>query len=58
MTLNVDLIRAPRAWVEYVVAHELCHTQHRNHDARFFKLLGQVMQDWEKRKERLESALL
>lgn len=58
MTLNVDLIRAPRACIEYVVAHELCHTQHRNHDARFFKLLGQVMPDWERRKDRLESALL
>lgn len=58
MTLNVNLVRAPRACIEYVVTHELCHTQHRDHDARFFKLLGQVMPDWEQRKQRLEAALL
>ncbi|MGB5235047.1 MAG: SprT family zinc-dependent metalloprotease [Candidatus Macondimonas sp.] len=58
MTLNVNLVRAPRPCIEYVVIHELCHTRHRDHDARFFKLLGQVMPDWEQRKQRLESALL
>ncbi len=58
MTLNVNLVRAPRPCIEYVVTHELCHTKHRDHDARFFKLLGQVMPDWEQRKRRLEAALL
>lgn len=58
MTLNVNLVRAPRLCIEYVVTHELCHTTHRDHDARFFKLLGQVMPDWEQRKQRLEAALL
>lgn len=58
MTLNVNLVRAPRPCIEYVVTHELCHTRHRDHDARFFKLLGQVMPDWEQRKQRLEAALL
>lgn len=58
MTLNVSLVRAPRPCIEYVVTHELCHTRHRDHDARFFKLLGQVMPDWEQRKQRLEAALL
>ena len=58
MTLNVNLVRAPRPCIEYVVAHELCHTRHRDHDARFFKVLAQVMPDWEHRKQRLEAALL
>ena len=58
MTLNVNLVRAPRPCIEYVVTHELCHTRHRDHDAQFFKLLGQVMPDWEQRKQRLEAALL
>lgn len=58
VTLNVNLVRAPRPCIEYVVIHELCHTRHRDHDARFFKLLGQVMPDWEQRKHRLEAALL
>lgn len=58
MTLNVNLVRAPRPCIEYVVIHELCHIEHRDHDALFFRLLGQVMPDWEQRKQRLEAALL
>ena len=58
MTLNVDLVRATRPCIEYVVTHELCHIKHRDHNTQFFKLLGQVMPDWEKRKLRLEAALL
>lgn len=58
MTLNVNLVRAPRLCIEYVVTHELCHARYRDHDAQFFKLLGQVMPDWERRKRRLEEALL
>lgn len=58
MTLNVNLVRAPRPCIEYVVSHELCHTKYRDHDAWFLKLLGQVMPDWEQRKQRLEAALL
>ena len=58
MTLNVNLVRGPRPCIEYVVTHELCHVQHRDHDARFFRLLGQIMPDWEQRKRRLEESLL
>jgi len=58
MTLNANLVRAPRTCIEYVVAHELCHLKYRDHDASFFRLLGHVMPDWEKRKQRLETALL
>jgi len=58
MTLNANLVRAPRACIEYVVTHELCHLRHRDHDASFFRLLGRVMPDWEKRKQQLEAALL
>lgn len=58
MTLNVNLVRAPRSCIEYVVTHELCHQQHRDHDARFFRLLTRKMPDWEQRKQRLEAALL
>lgn len=57
MTLNVRLVRAPRACIEYVVVHELCHAVHRDHDSRFYGALEAVMPDWKKRKERLEVAL-
>lgn len=58
MTLNANLVRAPCLRIEYVVIHELCHARHCDHDAKFYKPLGQVMPDREKRKRRLEDALL
>lgn len=57
MTLNLDLIRAPTACIDYVIAHELCHLVHHHHNAAFFELLEHVMPDWKKRKEKLEHAL-
>jgi len=58
MTLNVALVQAPRPCIEYVVTHELCHINHRHHGATFYRMLKRMMPDWEKRKRRLESALL
>lgn len=58
MTLNSRLIQAPRPCIEYVIVHELCHLVHRDHSPGFFALLGQVLPDWQARKQRLEEALL
>ena len=58
MTLHLNLVRAPRACIEYVVTHELCHLQHRDHDASFYRLLERLMPDWEQWKQRLEEALI
>jgi predicted metal-dependent hydrolase len=57
LSLNVDLIRAPRECIEYVITHELCHLKHRGHDAAFYKLLEQRMPDWKRRKHKLELSL-
>lgn len=58
LTLNLDLIRAPKECIDYVVMHELCHLQHFDHSAEFYKLLERVMPDWGKRKNKLELALI
>ncbi|MDR3379945.1 M48 family metallopeptidase [Cupriavidus basilensis] len=58
MTLNSRLIQAPRPCIEYVIVHELCHLAHRDHSPGFYALLSQIMPDWQKRKQRLEEALL
>ena len=58
MTLNSRLVQAPRPCIEYVIVHELCHLTHRDHNAEFYTMLGQVLPDWQARKHRLEEALL
>lgn len=52
--LNPELIKAPRACIEYVIIHELCHLLHRNHTQAFFRLLSKEMPDWQKWKDKLE----
>jgi predicted metal-dependent hydrolase len=58
LSVNVNLIRAPRECIEYVIMHELCHMLHHDHSKDFYKLLQKKMPDWEKRKRKLEMALL
>lgn len=57
MSLNVDLVRAPRSCIEYVVVHELCHREHHDHGPQFYRLLTKILPDWKARKLRLEVAL-
>ena len=57
LTLNPELIKAPRECIEYVVIHELCHLLHYNHGPEFQHLLERSLPDWMKRKHKLEMAL-
>ncbi len=57
LTLNTDLIRAPRECIDYVIIHELSHLRHKNHALEFYRFLEKIMPDWEKRKHRLEVTL-
>lgn len=57
ITLNADLIRAPGECIEYVIVHELCHLRCKDHSPKFYKLLGKMMPDWARRKQKLETAL-
>ena len=58
LTLNPALIRAPKECIDYVITHELCHLQCHDHSSEFYRLLERVMPDWEKRKHKLELALV
>lgn len=57
VNLNLDLIRAHPECIDYVITHELCHTQHRNHGVGFYRLLESIMPDWKRRKQELERTL-
>lgn len=55
--LNPELIKAPKACIEYVIIHELCHLVHRDHTKAFFDLQQKEFPEWKKWKNKLESLL-
>src|SRR5699024_9397669 len=54
ITINSQLIEAPRFCIEYVMMHEFCHFIHPNHSKDFYTLLQVMMPDWKERKKMLE----
>ena len=50
INLNWLLILAPAEVYEYVVIHELCHIQQRNHSADFWRLVAQHCPDYKQRR--------
>ena len=55
--LNVDLVRADRRCIDYVVLHECCHLVVPDHSQRFYQLQARLLPDWAKWKERLAQQL-
>lgn len=58
VNFNEDLIKAPKACIEYVVVHELCHLIEANHSGEFFRLLDAHLPNWRASKARLEECLI
>lgn len=50
ISLNPDLVSAPKDCIEYVITHELCHLVEMNHSKRFYALLDSLLPDWKIRK--------
>lgn len=53
VTLNIELIHASKASIDYVIVHELSHLIVPAHSAKFFRILDSCMPDWEHRRRRL-----
>lgn len=49
LTFNWKLAMAPIEVIDYVVVHEMCHMVHLNHDRSFWRLLGKILPDYERR---------
>ncbi|NIA19261.1 MAG: DUF45 domain-containing protein [Xanthomonadaceae bacterium] len=58
VTLNTELVRAPKECIDYVVTHELCHLKYHDHSPEFYKLLVSVIPGWEKIKHKLELSMV
>ena len=54
LILNPHLVKAPKECIDYVILHELCHISEHNHSERFWRLLTQVMPNWQQVKARLD----
>ena len=47
ITLNPLLMKAPPRYIDYVIAHELCHLKEHNHSPAFYRLLERLIPNWE-----------
>jgi len=46
ITLSTELVKFSDVYIEYVIAHELCHLKHHNHGSQYYKLLTEVFPEW------------
>lgn len=44
ISLSLHLMRMPDYLIDYIILHELCHTVHKNHGAKFHNLLDKLTQ--------------
>lgn len=55
LTLNPHLVKASRECIDYVILHELCHLAEHNHSDKFYRLIKQIMPNWEIVKEKIDN---
>ncbi len=55
MSFNWRLLLAPEQVLEYVVWHEVCHLEIRDHSPRFWALVGSRFPDWRKQRSWLRA---
>lgn len=58
ITLNSQLITAPKNCIEYVVLHEFVHFIYPNHSRQFWDFVAMMMPDWKERKKELERRIV
>ncbi|SDK58891.1 hypothetical protein SAMN05660337_0909 [Maridesulfovibrio ferrireducens] len=56
INLNMKLMFLPYRLVRYVLIHELCHTVHLNHSARYWQLVQQVEPEFQSLEKELSEA--
>jgi predicted metal-dependent hydrolase len=55
LTLNADLLEAPKALGEFVIVHELVHLLAPNHGKVFTSFMHAYLPDWEQREHQLRA---
>ena len=55
ISLNLNLIKAPPACLDYVIIHELCHIKLRHHGPDFWRMVGRYVPDYRDVRKQLSS---
>ncbi|MGN1275405.1 MAG: M48 family metallopeptidase [Floccifex sp.] len=56
ITLNSELVHYPVDFIEYVICHEMIHFIEPNHSEAFYKILKEVMPDYKRRIDLIETS--
>jgi hypothetical protein len=54
INLNMNLIKAPKLVIDYVILHELCHLKIKGHSYKFWQMVRRYMPNYEDQKHWLE----
>ena len=54
ITMNIEMIKASKSCIDYVIYHELCHCMYCSHRRAFYDLLESKCHDWKNIKSKLE----
>lgn len=55
--LNPLLIHGTKRQIDYVLTHEFCHIEHKNHSREFYNLMKKKFPKWELEKEKMENLI-
>lgn len=56
--LNLELIKAKKEYIQYVITHELCHLRYFDHSSSFYNLLEDKIPNWKTTKNKLEKMMV
>jgi predicted metal-dependent hydrolase len=56
--VNLELAKKPLHCLEYIVVHEMTHLLERHHNDRFRRLLTQLLPNWQRIREELNTLVL
>ena len=55
ISINWRIMMTSEKLVDYLLVHELCHVPHKNHSAKFWKLVGTAIPDYQQLRKELRN---